>query len=49
MATSSSYADSEKKRWVSRIMAIMFRIAKDLPSGTISRSWVARRSGWVSR
>lgn len=42
MATSSSYADSEKKRWVSRIMAITFRIAKDLPPGTISRSWVAK-------
>ncbi len=42
METISSYADSEKKRWVSCIMAITFRIAKDLPPGTISRSWVAK-------
>ncbi len=42
MAASSSYADSEKKRGVSRIMAITFRIAKDLPPGTIYRSWVAK-------
>ncbi len=42
MTTSCSYADSEKKRLVSCIMAITFRIAKDLPHGTISRSWVAK-------
>ncbi len=42
MATSSSYADSEKKRWVSRIMAMTFRIVKDVPPGTIFRSWVAK-------
>ena len=34
--------DSEKLRWICRIMAIAFRIAKDQPAGTISRSWVAR-------
>ena len=25
-----------------RIMAITFRIAKDLPTGTISRPWIAK-------
>lgn len=34
--------DSEKLRWICRIMAITFRIAKDQPAGTISRSWVVR-------
>ena len=34
--------DTEKSRWVSRIMAITFRIAKSLPPGTISRPWVAK-------
>lgn len=34
--------DSEKNRWICRIMAITFRTARDLPSGTISRSWVAK-------
>ncbi len=42
MATSCSYADSEKKRLVSCIMAITFRIAKDLPPGSIYRSRVAK-------
>ncbi len=44
MVTGSSYADNEKKRWMSRIVAITFRIAKDLPPGTISRAWVTKTS-----
>ena len=31
-----------KKRWICRIMAISFRIAKEQAPGTISRSWIAR-------
>ncbi len=42
MATSSSYADSVKKGWLSRIMTITLRIPKHLPPGTICRSWVAK-------
>ena len=34
--------DTEKSRWVCRIMAITFRIAKSLPPETISRAWVAK-------
>ena len=34
--------DTEKSRWVCRIMAITFRIAKSLPPETVSRSWVAK-------
>ena len=34
--------DSEKLRWVCRIMAITFNVAKTLSPGTISRSWVAK-------
>ena len=34
--------DSENLRWVCRIMAITFNVAKSLPPGTISRSWVAK-------
>ena len=34
--------DDEKKRWICRIMAISFRIAKEQLPGTISRSWVAK-------
>ena len=38
----SWFNDSEELRWICRIMAITFRIAKSLPAGTISRSWVAK-------
>ena len=34
--------DSENLRWVCRIMAITFNVAKSLPPGTISRSCVAK-------
>lgn len=37
-----AFQDSEKKRWISRVMGITFRIAKDQEPGTISRSWVAK-------
>ena len=38
----SWFNDSEEQRWICRIMAITFRIAKSLPAGTISRPWVAK-------
>ena len=38
----SWFNDSEEQRWICRIMAITFRIAKTLPAGTISRSWIAK-------
>ena len=34
--------DTEKSRWVCRIMAITFCIAKSLPPETVSCSWVAK-------
>ena len=37
-----AYNDSEENRWIQRIMAITFRIAKDLPPNTITRKWVAK-------
>lgn len=37
-----AYNDTESNRWVQRIMAITFRIAKDLSPQTITRKWVAR-------
>ena len=38
----SWFNDSEEKRWICRIMAITFRIAKTVPPGKLSRSWVAK-------
>ena len=47
------FADSERLRFIHRIMAISFRIAKDQVPGSISRSWVAkfikRSEGFVKR
>uniref|UniRef100_UPI00358EF936 uncharacterized protein n=1 Tax=Myxine glutinosa TaxID=7769 RepID=UPI00358EF936 len=34
--------DSEKKRWICRIMAIAFRVARDQTPGIKSQSWVAK-------
>ena len=34
--------DSESLRFVDRILAIDFRIAKDLPPETISRAWMSK-------
>ena len=34
--------DSKSLGFVGRILAIGFRIAKDLPPGTISREWMAK-------
>ena len=36
-----AFKDSETKRWISRVMAIAFRIAKEQAHGTITRRWVA--------
>ena len=36
------FFDSDTKRWICRIMAISFRIAKEQAPGTISRSWIAK-------
>ena len=36
------FRDSERLRFIHRIMAISFRIARDQLPGSISRGWVAR-------
>ena len=33
---------SEVKRWIQGIMAITFRVAKDLPPNTLTRKWIAK-------
>ena len=38
----SWFNDSEDKRWICCIMVITFRIAKTVPAGTMSRSWIAK-------
>ena len=38
--TMSWFNDTEELRWICRIMAITFRIAKSLPAGTISRGYI---------
>lgn len=45
--------DTEEGRWICRIMSIAFRIAKEQPPATISRSWIAnylhRSESFVTR